>query len=106
MAAGLALALAGCSSTLSDMESLVSTPAGAPAPPETPPLYPAVHDLPAPRPALLTAEEQERLERDLVATRDGRSGRGEVTAGAAKKTSKKPPQKPVGEAAADSPLGD
>ena len=49
----------------------VGLPAGAPERPETPTVYPAVHDLPAQRPApLLNETQREQLEAELVSARD------------------------------------
>ena len=71
-----AAALAGCASIneqaagrLSELPA-VGLPADAPARPATPPPYPAVHDMPAPRGrALMTEVEQQKMEDDLVAAR-------------------------------------
>jgi hypothetical protein len=73
---GLAIALAGCS-TSSIHNAVDSMPASmggltadTPERPADPAAYPAVHDMPSPRPnTTLTAEEQIRLENDLTATR-------------------------------------
>ena len=72
--AGLAVLLAGCSPS-SMMERLPTSvgglPAGAPAAPTTPYQYPAVHDMPPPRTDTpLTAEQQDELEKALLAARD------------------------------------
>ena len=94
LACGLAAALAGCSS--SSLDTINSTlpremalPADAPQRPETPPAFPAVHDMPPPRAnATLSPEEQVKLEDDLVAVR----ARQEVATGAsAATTAKKKP---------------
>lgn len=72
-------------------------PAGAPARPETPYVYPAVHDMPPDRPTSpMTEEEQVKLEQDLTRTRDHQEGRPAVKkpATTAKKTTKKPQEKP------------
>jgi len=46
-------------------------PADAPAAPTAPAKYPAVHDMPPPRPDTpLTEEQQVKLEKDLKAARD------------------------------------
>lgn len=74
---GLAAALGGCSAA-SMVESLPfdGLPAGAPARPAMTPQFPAVHDMPRPRnESTLSEDEQERLERDLMAARDGQEGR-------------------------------
>jgi hypothetical protein len=66
----LGVALGGCSIPLADMP-LVGLPANTPARPQTPPAYLPVHDLPAPRDeAVLTPEQQAKLEKDLIAARD------------------------------------
>ena len=72
--AGLAVLLAGCSPS-SMMERLPTTvgglPAGAPPAPATPYQFPAVHDMPPPRTDTpLTAEQQDELEKALLAARD------------------------------------
>jgi len=73
-ASGLAMALSACSAgPLSDRmpESLGGLPAAAPARPATPYPYPAVHDMPAPRPtAPMTDVEEFKLEKELRAARD------------------------------------
>jgi len=51
-------------------------PAGAPARPETPYEYPAVHDMPPDRASTpMTEAEQVRLEKELVTVRDRQEGR-------------------------------
>ena len=55
---------------------IMGLPAGAPARPETPYNYPAVHDMPPDRASVpMTDEEQLRLERDLANQRDRQEGR-------------------------------
>ena len=50
---------------------MVGLPANTPARPETSAEYPAVHDIPVKRAAVvLTPEEQEKIEKDLVAARN------------------------------------
>ena len=72
----LALALAGglgaCASTVADLPQEVGgLPAGTPERPATPSAYPAVHDMPPPRPnTVLTAEERKKAEAELAALRD------------------------------------
>jgi hypothetical protein len=63
--------LAGCSSVMSELPAqLGGLPAGTPARPESPPAYPAVHDMPPPRSAaVLTDEERKKVEADLAAMR-------------------------------------
>ncbi len=66
----LALALAGCSIPIADLP-IVGLPANLPARPATTAEYPAVHDIPAARTeAVLTPEQQEKIEKDLVAARN------------------------------------
>ncbi len=67
-----ALILTGCSRTVGDyMPAAVGgLPAGTPQRPEKPAPYPAVNDTPPPRSStVLTDEEQQKLENDLVAAR-------------------------------------
>jgi hypothetical protein len=74
--AGLAV-LAGCGSMIADnMPTAVGgLPESAPQRPTNPAAYPAVHDLPPPRSeAVLTSEEQRKLEDDLIAARDRAAG--------------------------------
>jgi hypothetical protein len=92
-ALGLATSLAACSAgPLSDQvpEALGGLPAGTPARPVAPYQYPAVHDMPPDRPtAPLSEDAQDKLERELRATRDrqeaqeGQTAQGSKT-GAAK----------------------
>jgi hypothetical protein len=96
---GLAMALSACSAgPLGDRmpESLGGLPAAAPARPATPYQYPAVHDMPAPRPtAPMTDVEEFKLENELRAVRDRQQaqdaqdtkGDEGTREGAAKKTS-------------------
>lgn len=65
--------LAGCSAAQLDRlpAELGGLPEGAPQRPAQSPAFPAVHDMPPPRPAtLLDAEQQKKLEADLLATRN------------------------------------
>jgi hypothetical protein len=74
-ACGLSAVLAGCSSSsvnnlVDIMPREVGLPADAPERPAGPPAYPAVHDMPPPRSATtLSAEEQIKLEDELIAVR-------------------------------------
>jgi hypothetical protein len=71
LAAGL---LGGCSMPMADLP-LVGVPAGAPARPAEPALYPAVHDMPAkPAAPMLDADEQARVETELKAARARQTG--------------------------------
>lgn len=68
-----AVLLSGCSTSEIDKlpHELGGLPAGAPARAAQPPAYPAVHDMPPPRAdAVLDAEQQKRLEADLLAIRN------------------------------------
>lgn len=66
----LAIVLGGCSIPFSDLP-VVGLPANTPARPAAPGEYPAVHDIPAPRAeTVLTPEQQEKIEKDLVAARN------------------------------------
>ncbi|HWP24801.1 MAG TPA: hypothetical protein VNL39_00460 [Xanthobacteraceae bacterium] len=70
----LSFALSGCASSFSSLiDSLpreIGLPADAPERPATPAAYPAVHDMPPPRPnTTLSAEEQVELEKELTAVR-------------------------------------
>jgi hypothetical protein len=67
-----AVILAGCGSIVADHLPTAAggLPENTPQRPTAPPVYPAVHDLPPPRSdAMLTDEEQKRLESDLLAAR-------------------------------------
>src|SRR3954462_9635204 len=69
----VAMALAGCSSTLSSMPTqLGGLPDDAPVRPAVQgAAYPAVHDMPPPRPnTVLTPEQLRKAEAELVAIRD------------------------------------
>ena len=68
---GLATALAGCTSTLSEMPTqLGGLPAGTPERSNAPAAYPAVHDMPPPRQdVVLTAEQQKKAAAELAALR-------------------------------------
>jgi hypothetical protein len=70
-ALALAASLGACASTVADLPSQVGgLPAGTPERPAQPPAYPAVHDMPPPRSAIvLTEEERKKAEADLVALR-------------------------------------
>lgn len=73
VALALASLLSGCTTAEIDKipHELGGLPANAPARSAQPPEYPAVHDMPPPRAAaLLDAEQQKRLEADLIATRN------------------------------------
>ena len=67
----LALGLGGCASTFADLPpQLGGLPAGTPERAAVAPDYPAVHDMPPPRPnTVLTPEEQKKAEAELAAIR-------------------------------------
>jgi hypothetical protein len=78
IAAGLAVALGGCGSMNSGVSQAlgnapgIGLPAGAPERPADPLAFPPVHDMPPPRTtAVLTSDEQRRIEKELVAAREG-----------------------------------
>ena len=91
LACGLAAALGGCSSSalnkLNDtLPSSVALPTDAPERPLEAPVFPAVHDMPPPRPnGTLSAEEQVRLEDDLAALKTRQEIAAGTTPAAAKK---------------------
>ena len=94
MALGLAAVLTGCAPgpIIDRLPGELGLPAGAPARPETPYEYPAVHDMPPDRASSpMTAEEQVRLEKDLMSVRDRQEGR-PPAAKKATPTAKKPPK--------------
>jgi hypothetical protein len=68
----LALSLGACVSTVGDLPPEVGgLPAGTPQRPTQAAVYPAVHDMPPPRPnAVLTEEERKKAEADLRALRE------------------------------------
>ncbi len=85
---GLTLALAGagtlasCSTMGGDIPTAMGgLPDGAPARPQTPPPYPAVHDMPPPRnSAVLTEEEKKRVEAELAVMRAQQARRAQSSA--------------------------
>ena len=83
LALALTASLGACVSTVADLPPQVGgLPAGTPQRPAEPGVYPAVHDLPPPRPnSVLTEEERKKAEAELAALRD----RQEKAAAAAKK---------------------
>jgi len=93
-ALSLAAVLAGCAPgpIIDRLPGELGLPAGAPARPETPYEYPAVHDMPPNRASSpMTEEEQVRLEKELINVRDRQEGRPPATKKAAP-TAKKPPK--------------
>jgi len=94
-ALGLAVALTGCApgSMIDRIPGEIGgLPAGAPARPDTPYEYPAVHDMPPDRASTpMTEAEQAKLEKELINVRDRQEGRPpEGKKGAP--TAKKPPK--------------
>lgn len=87
----LVTALAGCSPgpIIDRLPAGVGLPDSAPARPEKPYEYPAVHDMPPARASVpMSEEEQARLEKELTNVRDrqeGRSPSGKKATPAAKK---------------------
>jgi hypothetical protein len=85
---GLTLALAGagplasCSTMGGDIPTAMGgLPDGAPARPQAPPPYPAVHDMPPPRSsAVLTEEEKKRVEAELAVMREQQARRAQSSA--------------------------
>jgi hypothetical protein len=94
-AAGLATVLTGCApgSMIDRIPGEIGgLPAGAPARPETPHEYPAVHDMPPDRSSTpMTEAEQAKLEKELVKVRDRQEGR-QLATKKAGTTAKKPPK--------------
>jgi hypothetical protein len=93
-ALGLAIALAGCASgpMIEGMPAGLGLPAEAPARPATAYEYPAVHDMPPPRPIPTMSEDQQlKLEKELIVVRD----RQEANEGTAKKTTQPAKKKPA-----------
>ena len=93
-ALSLAAVLAGCAPgpIIDRLPGELGLPAGAPARPETPYEYPAVHEMPPDRASSpMTEEEQVRLEKELINVRDRQEGRPAATKKAAP-TAKKPPK--------------
>lgn len=83
LALALTASLGACVSTVADLPPEVGgLPAGTPQRPAQSGVYPAVHDMPPPRPSpVLTEEERKKAEAELAALRD----RQEKAAAAAKK---------------------
>ena len=71
MAGLVATAAASCTTTLSNLPSQVGgLPQGTPERSATPPAYPAVHDMPPPRTAVVLSEdEKKKVEAELAAMR-------------------------------------
>jgi len=84
---GLMLALAGagfasCSSVGNELPTAMGgLPQGAPQPPQEPPAYPAVHDMPPPRNSkVLTDEEKKKVEAELAVMRAEQARRAQASA--------------------------
>ena len=78
MTAGLAAALGGCTaaSVVEKLPDDMGLPAGAPARPANAYEYPAVHDMPPPRPEpALSVDQQMKVESELRAVRDRQENR-------------------------------
>ena len=68
--AAVCATLGGCSIPVADLPG-IGLPGNAPARAETPPAYLPVHDVPPPRDeAVLTADEQKKIQTDLLNARD------------------------------------
>ena len=85
LALALVASLGGCASTVGDLPpQLGGLPAGTPERPAQPSAYPAVHDMPPPRPmTVMTEEERKKAEAELVAVRE-RQNKAAAAAAAAK----------------------
>ena len=72
LALALTASLGACMSTVADLPPQVGgLPAGTPQRPAEPGVYPAVHDMPPPRPnTVLTEEERKKAEAELKAVRE------------------------------------
>jgi hypothetical protein len=91
---GLTIVLAGCTAApmIDGLPTNMGLPAGTPERPATPYQYPAVHDMPPPRPTQPMSEEQlQNLENELAVVRD----RQEAREGPAKKTGQTVKKKPT-----------
>src|SRR5262245_64743595 len=92
--AGLCLltAFGGCSAgpMIDRLPADFGLPAGAPARPEKPLEYPAVHDMPPARSsAPMSEEEQVKAEKELTALRDRKEGRSPASKKAAERRTKR-----------------
>ncbi len=83
LAVALAAGLGACASTVADLPPEVGgLPAGTPQRPAQPGVYPAVHDMPPPRPnTVLTEEERKKTEADLKALREQQEKQGAAAKG-------------------------
>jgi len=92
-ALGFATTLAACapSQFVDRLPAELGLPASAPARPEVPYEYPAVHDMPPDRASSpLTEEEQVRVEKELISVRDRQEGRPAATKKGGAKVKKQP----------------
>lgn len=74
----VSLGLSACSTNIGEMipASVGGLPANAPERPAAAPIYPAVHDMPPPRPIpVLDDDTLQKLEKDLVTARKRQEGR-------------------------------
>jgi hypothetical protein len=78
LVAASAALLCACASSIADMPG-IGLPQGAPERPAVQADYPAVHDMP-PRRAetALNADEQQKLEKELIAAREGQGARADA----------------------------
>jgi hypothetical protein len=102
-ALGLAGLLAGCSasSVVAQLPGDAGLPADAPARPVVPYQYPAVHDMPPPRPTKpLTDQQQQNLENELINLRNRQEGQAPAAKHAhpAKKAASKAKKRPPADA--------
>lgn len=115
LAAALCLGLSGCGSISEKFADTASQapqiglPANTPARPAEPMTYPAVHDVPPPRTAVvLTDMEQQKLETDLLAARNQQQtaaglSPAKIAEAAKERAAKKPGGKDPGKQAAKDP---
>jgi hypothetical protein len=97
LAAVLAVVVSGCASVIADLP-VVGNPEGTPERPAIQPAYPAVHDMPPRREDTpLNAQEQQKLEKELVEARESQGKRAEEIA--------QPPPAPKREAPAKKKAG-
>jgi len=94
-AVALAAALGGCSATSNTIGN-IGEPSETPARPTGVYQYPAVHDMPPPRPDQpLTDEQQVQMEKSLEQTRDRQEGKESKSPAKTAETPKKPAGPPI-----------
>ncbi len=96
LALGLTAALSGCApgAIIDKLPGDLGLPAGAPERPTQPYVYPAVHDMPPPRPApTMTEEQQVTLEKELKTARDKQEAQMRGKASEKELKSPRPPKK-------------